>query len=187
MTSPEVVTRLLLNWSQGDETALDQLMPLVYAELHRLAASYLSRERSNHTLQPTALVNEAYLRLIDQNSVAWQNRAQFFGIAAQMMRRILVNHARDRHADKRGGDAIRLSLDDAISFFEQRDVNLVALSDALEELAKLDLRQSQIVELRFFGGLTIDEVAEHLHASPATIKREWTTAKLWLLREISRN
>jgi RNA polymerase sigma factor (TIGR02999 family) len=187
MTSPEVVTRLLLNWSQGDETALDQLMPLVYAELHRLAASYLSRERSNHTLQPTALVNEAYLRLIDQNSVAWQNRAQFFGIAAQMMRRILVNHARDRHADKRGGDAIRLSLDDAISFFEERDVNLVALSDALEQLAKLDLRQSQIVELRFFGGLTIEEVAEHLHASPATIKREWTTAKLWLLREISRN
>jgi RNA polymerase sigma factor, TIGR02999 family len=187
MTSPEVVTRLLLNWSQGDETALDQLMPLVYAELHRLAASYLSRERSDHTLQPTALVNEAYLRLIDQNSVAWQNRAQFFGIAAQMMRRILVNHARDRHADKRGGDAIRLSLDDAISFFEERDVNLVALSDALEQLAKLDLRQSQIVELRFFGGLTIDEVAEHLHASPATIKREWTTAKLWLLREISRN
>ena len=162
-------------------------MPLVYAELHRLAASYLSRERSNHTLQPTALVNEAYLRLIDQNSVAWQNRAQFFGIAAQMMRRILVNHARDRHADKRGGDAIRLSLDDAISFFEERDVNLVALSDALEQLAKLDLRQSQIVELRFFGGLTIEEVAEHLHASPATIKREWTTAKLWLLREISRN
>ena len=187
MTSPEVVTRLLLNWSEGDETALDQLMPLVYAELHRLAASYLSRERSNHTLQPTALVNEAYLRLIDQNSVAWQNRAQFFGIAAQMMRRILVNHARDRHADKRGGDAIRLSLDDAISFFEERDVNLVALSDALEQLAKLDLRQSQIVELRFFGGLTIEEVAEHLHASPATIKREWTTAKLWLLREISRN
>jgi len=187
MTSPEVVTRLLLNWSEGDETALDQLMPLVYAELHRLAASYLSRERSNHTLQPTALVNEAYLRLIDQNSVAWQNRAQFFGIAAQMMRRILVNHARDRHADKRGGDAIRLSLDDAISFFEERDVNLVALSDALEQLGKLDLRQSQIVELRFFGGLTIEEVAEHLHASPATIKREWTTAKLWLLREISRN
>jgi RNA polymerase sigma-70 factor (ECF subfamily) len=187
MTSPEVVTRLLLNWSQGDETALDQLMPLVYAELHRLAASYLSRERSDHTLQPTALVNEAYLRLIDQNSVAWQNRAQFFGIAAQMMRRILVNHARDRHADKRGGHAIRLSLDDAISFFEERDVNLVALSDALDQLAKLDLRQSQVVELRFFGGLTIDEVAEHLHASPATIKREWTTAKLWLLRELSRN
>jgi len=187
MTSPEVVTQLLIDWSKGDQTALNQLMPLVYAELHRLAASYLSRERSDHTLQPTALVNEAYLRLIDQNSLAWQNRAQFFGIAAQMMRRILVNHARDRHADKRGGHALRLSLDDAISFFEERDVNLVALSDALEQLAKLDLRQSQIVELRFFGGLTIEEVAEHLHASPATIKREWTTAKLWLLREISRN
>src|SRR6185436_2109980 len=147
MASPQVVTRLLNDWSKGDQTALDQLMPLVYAELHRLAASYLSRERSDHTLQPTALVNEAYLRLIDQNSLAWQNRAQFFGIAAQMMRRILVNHARDRHADKRGGHALRLSLDDAISFFEERDVNLVALDDALNSLATLDTRQSQMVEL----------------------------------------
>ena len=185
--SPHEMTQLLAAWSDGDREALDRLLPLVEDELHRLAHHYMNRERGGHTLQTTALVNEAYLRLIDQNSVAWQNRAQFFGIAAQMMRRILVNHARDRHADKRGGDAIRLSLDDAISFFEERDVNLVALSDALEQLAKLDLRQSQIVELRFFGGLTIEEVAEHLHASPATIKREWTTAKLWLLREISRN
>jgi RNA polymerase sigma-70 factor (ECF subfamily) len=188
MTSPEVVTQLLLDWNNGDTAALDELMPLVYAELHRLAASYLSRERSDHTLQPTALVNEAYLRLIDQNSVAWQNRAQFFGIAAQMMRRILVNHARDRQADKRGGPhVLRVSLDDAISFFEERDVNLVALDDALEALGNLDQRQSQIVELRFFGGLTIEEVAAQLHASPATVKREWTTAKLWLLRELSRN
>jgi RNA polymerase sigma-70 factor (ECF subfamily) len=188
MTSPEVVTQLLNDWSKGDQTALDQLMPLVYAELHRLAASYLSRERSDHTLQPTALVNEAYLRLIDQNSLAWENRAQFFGIAAQMMRRILVNHARDRHADKRGGpDILRVSLDDAISFFEERDVNLVALDEALTRLAEMDQRQSQIVELRFFGGLTIEEVAAQLHTSPATVKREWTTAKLWLLRELSRS
>ncbi len=187
MTSPEVVTQLLNDWSKGDQTALDQLMPLVYAELHRLAASYLSRERSDHTLQPTALVNEAYLRLIDQNSVAWENRAQFFGIAAQMMRRILVNHARDRHADKRGGpDVLRVSLDEAISFFEERDVNLVALDEALTRLEEMDQRQSQIVELRFFGGLTIEEVAAQLHTSPATVKREWSTAKLWLLRELSR-
>ena len=187
MTSPQVVTRLLNDWSNGDQTALDQLMPLVYAELHRLAASYLSRERSDHTLQPTALVNEAYLRLIDQNSLAWENRAQFFGIAAQMMRRILVNHARDRHADKRGGpDILRVSLDDAISFFEERDVNLVALDEALTRLAEMDQRQSQIVELRFFGGLKIEEVAAQLHTSPATVKREWATAKLWLLRELSR-
>ena len=187
MTSPQVVTQLLNDWSKGDQTALDQLMPLVYAELHRLAASYLSRERSDHTLQPTALVNEAYLRLIDQNNLAWDNRAQFFGIAAQMMRRILVNHARDRHADKRGGpDILRVSLDDAISFFEERDVNLVDLDEALTRLAEMDQRQSQIVELRFFGGLTIEEVAAQLQTSPATVKREWTTAKLWLLRELSR-
>jgi RNA polymerase sigma-70 factor (ECF subfamily) len=187
MSSPEVVTQLLNDWSKGDQTALNQLMPLVYAELRRLAASYLSRERSDHTLQPTALVNEAYLRLIDQNGFAWENRAQFFGIAAQMMRRILVNHARDRHADKRGGpDLLRVSLDDAISFFEEREVNLVALDEALTRLEEMDQRQSQIVELRFFGGLTIEEVAAQLHTSPATVKREWATAKLWLLRELSR-
>jgi RNA polymerase sigma factor (TIGR02999 family) len=186
MTSPEVVTQLLIDWNKGDKGALDQLMPLVYAELHRLAVSYLSRERSDHTLQPTALVNEAYLRLINQNSVAWENRAQFFGIAAQMMRRVLVNHARDRHADKRGGHALRVSLDDAISFFEERDVNLVALDDALNGLAELDPQQSRIVELRFFGGLTIEEIAGQLNISPATVKRDWSTAKLWLLREISK-
>jgi len=187
MSSPEVVTQLLNDWSKGDQNALNQLMPLVYAELRRLAASYLSRERSDHTLQPTALVNEAYLRLIDQNGVAWENRAQFFGIAAQMMRRILVNHARDRHADKRGGpELLRVSLDDAISFFEERDVNLVALDEALTRLEEMDQRQSQIVELRFFGGLTIEEVAAQLHTSPATVKREWATAKLWLQRELSR-
>ena len=153
--------------------------------LHRLAASYLSRERSDHTLQPTALVNEAYLRLIDQNGVAWENRAQFFGIAAQMMRRILVNHARDRHAEKRGGpDILRVSLDDAISFFEERDVNLVALDEALTRLEEMDPRQSQIVELRFFGGLTIEETAEALDISPATVKRDWVSAKAWLHTQV---
>jgi RNA polymerase sigma-70 factor (ECF subfamily) len=186
LTSPEVVTQLLLDSSKGDKAALDRLMPLVYAELHGLAASYLSRERSDHTLQPTALVNEAYLRLIKQNSVAWENRAQFFGIAAQMMRRVLVNHARDRYADKRGGHALRVSLDDAISFFADRDVNLVALDDALHALAELDPQQSRIVELRFFGGLTVEAIAVQLDISPATVKRDWSTAKLWLLREISK-
>jgi RNA polymerase sigma factor (TIGR02999 family) len=186
MTSTEAVTQLLIDWNNGDKAALDQLMPLVYAELHRLASSYLSRERSDHTLQPTALVNEAYLRLIKQNSIAWENRAQFFGIAAQMMRRVLVNHARDRHADKRGGHALRISLDDAISFFEERDVNLVALDEALNALAELDPQQSRVVEMRFFGGLTIEEIAGQLNISPATVKRDWSTAKLWLLREISK-
>jgi RNA polymerase sigma factor (TIGR02999 family) len=186
MTSTEAVTQLLIDWNNGDKAALDQLMPVVYAELHRLASSYLSRERSDHTLQPTALVNEAYLRLIKQNRIAWENRAQFFGIAAQMMRRVLVNHARDRHADKRGGHALRVSLDDAISFFEERDVNLVALDDALNALAELDEQQSRVVEMRFFGGLTIEEIAGQLNISPATVKRDWSTAKLWLLREISK-
>ncbi|MGI8837152.1 MAG: sigma-70 family RNA polymerase sigma factor [Pyrinomonadaceae bacterium] len=188
MTSPEAVTQLLLEWSKGDERALDQLMPLVYAELHRLASAYLSRERSDHTLQPTALVNEAYLRLIDQSSVAWQNRAQFFGIAAQMMRRILVNHARDRHAQKRGGpNAHKLSLTEAVSFFDDRDLNLTVLDETLTRLETFDPQQSRIIELRFFGGLTIEEVAEVIGISPATVKREWRTAKAWLYKEISQS
>lgn len=184
MASPEGVTQLLVNWSNGDRAALDALMPVVYTELHRLAESCLRRERPDHTLQPTALVHEAYLRLIDQRSVNWQNRAQFFGIAAQMMRRILVNYALSRKAEKRGGPVRKLSLDEALSFFEEQDVNLIALDEALTNLAALDPQQSQIVELRFFGGLTIEEVAEVLDVSPATIKREWSSAKLWLLREI---
>ncbi len=178
------VTQLLVAWSEGDKAALDELMPAVYDELRRLAQNYLSRERPGHTLQTTALVHEAYLRLVDQRSVNWQNRAQFFGIAAQMMRRILINHAKDRQAKKRQGYATKVSLDDAVSFFEKREVDLMALDEALNGLAALDPQQTQIVELRFFGGLTIEEVSEVLSISPATTKREWDSAKLWLRRQL---
>ncbi|HEU4837214.1 MAG TPA: ECF-type sigma factor [Pyrinomonadaceae bacterium] len=167
-----------------NKNELDELMPVVYDELRRLAQKYLSRERAGHTLQTTALVHEAYLRLIDQKSVDWQNRAQFFGIAAQMMRRILINYAKDRQAKKRQGYSIRVSLDEAVNFFEKAEVDLTALDEALNELAALDPQQTQIVELRFFGGLTIDEVAEVLEVSPATTKREWDSAKLWLRRRL---
>ena len=180
-----MVTELLLAWGAGDKAALDELMPAVYDELRRLAQIYLSRERPGHTLQTTALVHEAYLRLIDQRSVNWQNRAQFFGIAAQMMRRILINHAQERNAKKRQGYATRVALDDAVSFFEKRDLDLMALDEALNGLAALDPQQTQIVELRFFGGLTIEEVSEVLGISPATTKREWDSAKLWLRRTLS--
>jgi len=163
---------------------LDQLMPVVYDELRRLAQKYLSRERPDHTLQTTALVHEAYLRLVDQKAVDWQNRAQFFGIAARMMRRILINYAQERHAKKRQGAAVRVSLDDAVNFFEERDLDLAALDQALTELAGLDPQQAQVVELRFFGGLTIEEVSEVLEISPATTKREWDSAKLWLRRQL---
>jgi len=181
----KMVTELLVAWGEGDKAALDDLMPVVYDELRRLAQNYLSHERPDHTLQTTALVHEAYLRLIDQKSVNWQNRAQFFGIAAQMMRRILINHATDRNAKKRQGSATRVSLDDAVSFFEKREVDLMALDEALNGLAALDPQQTQIVELRFFGGLTIEEVSEVLGISPATTKREWDSAKLWLRRQLS--
>src|SRR6185369_12519851 len=156
------VTQLLAAWSAGDKSALDELIPAVYDELRRLAKNYLSRERPDHTLQTTALVHEAYLRLVDQNAVNWQNRAQFFGIAAQMMRRILINHAKERQAQKRQGSATKVSLDEAVSFFEKREVDLMALDEALNTLAVLDPKQTQIVELRFFGGLTIEEVSEVL-------------------------
>lgn len=180
------VTELLVVWGQGDKAALDELMPVVYQELRRLAQNYLSDERRGHTLQTTALVHEAYLRLVDQRSVNWQNRAQFFGVAAQMMRRILINHAVDRQAKKRQGYATKVSLDDAVSFFEQREVDLMALDEALNGLAALDAPQARIVELRFFAGLTIEEVAEVMGLSPATVKREWESAKLWLRRQLSR-
>ena len=182
----EGVTQLLVAWNQGNQDALEELFPVVYDELRKLARSYLRRERVNHTLQSTALVHEAYLRLIDQKQVNWQNRAHFFGIAAQMMRRILVNHAVAKQTEKRGGDVPKLSLDDAVSFAQERAVDLIALDDALKELETLDPQQSRIVELRFFGGLSIEETAEVLHISPATVKREWATAKLWLHRQISR-
>jgi RNA polymerase sigma factor (TIGR02999 family) len=184
-TSPHVVTRLLVDWGNGDREALEKLTPLVYQELKRLAARYLRRERREHTLQSTALVHEAWLRLIDQKQVHWQNRAQFFGIAAEMIRRILIDHARGRQAAKRGDGAIKLSLDDALATPNRRDLDLVALDDALHDLGKLDPQQGRLVELRFFAGLSIEESAEALGVSPATVKREWTAAKAWLYREIS--
>jgi RNA polymerase sigma factor (TIGR02999 family) len=179
------VTRLLADWSKGDHRALEELTPLVYAELRRLASRFLRRERPDHTLQSTALVHEAFLRLVDQRSVQWQNRAHFFGVAAQLIRRILVDYARSRQTAKRGADAIKLSLDEALGVTERRDLDLVALDDALNNLARLDPQQSRIVELRFFTGLSIEETAEVLGVSPATVKREWVTAKALLYRELS--
>ena len=186
-TSPQQVTQLLVEWSNGDQDALEQLTPLVYGELRRLAGRYLRKERSDHTLQPTALVHEAYIRLIDQHNVRWQNRAHFFGVAAQMIRRILVDHARGRHAAKRGAMAPKLSLDEAIALPDRKEFDLVALDDALNGLAKIDPQQARIVELRFFTGLTVEETAEVLGISPATVKRDWVTAKAWLYRDISRS
>lgn len=183
-SSPNEVTQLLLDWSEGDKAALDKLMPLVYDELRKLARSYLARERPGHTLQTTALVNEAYLRLVDQRSVQWQNRAHFFGIASQMMRRILVDHARSRQYKKRGGDSHLVSLDHAAVVSPERAAEVVALDDALTALAEIDQRKSQIVEMRFFGGLSIEETAEVLGVSPGTVMRDWTMAKAWLRREI---
>ncbi|HEV8589359.1 MAG TPA: sigma-70 family RNA polymerase sigma factor [Pyrinomonadaceae bacterium] len=179
------ITQLLIDWSHGDQHALDQLTPLVYDELRQMARTYLRRERSDHTLQATALVHEAYLRLIDQHSVSWQNRAHFFGIASQMMRRILVNHALARAAEKRGGELEKISLDQEMGLAGPRDTDLIALDEALKELERLDPQQTRIVELRFFGGLSIEETAEVLKVSPATVKREWTTAKLWLRRQLT--
>lgn len=180
------VTELLLDWEAGDEDALERLMPLVYEELYLRAAGFLRRERRGHTLQPTALVNEAYLRLVDQKRMRWKNRAQFLGVAARMMRRILVDHARRRRADKRGGDAVVLPLDEVLGLAQGSDVDLdlVALDDALKVLAELDERQSRIVELRFFGGLSIDETATVLGISPATVKLDWSMARAWLFDQL---
>jgi len=185
--SPHDVTRLLVRWGNGDEDARDQLMPLVYDELHRLAGAYLRRERREHTLQPTALVNEAYLKLIDQRNANWQNRAQFFGVAAQLMRRVLVDHARAYHAAKRGGPHYNISLSNAHRFGDEPDLDLLALHEVLERLAKIDANQARIVELRFFGGLTIEEAAEIMGVSHATIEREWRMARAWLRRELGRS
>lgn len=184
-TRPQPVTQLLVDWGNGDNRALEKLTPLVYQELKRLAARYLRRERSDHTLQSTALVHEAWLRLIDQRQVHWQNRAQFFGVAAEMIRRILIDHARGRQAAKRGDGAIKLTLDEALFTPDRRDLDLVALDDALKDLARLDPQQSRLVELRYFAGLSIEESAEVLGVSPATVKREWAAAKAWLYRELS--
>ncbi len=179
LPEPEPVTELLVAWGRGDEAARDKLLPLVYRELRRRAAGYLSRERSDHTLQPTALVHEVYLRLVDQSRAQWKNRSQFFGLAANMMRRILVDHARVYKAQKRGS-GLKVALDDVEVAAGQRDVDLVALDGALQELHGLDERQARVVELRYFGGLSIEETAQALDLSPATIKREWTLARAFL-------
>jgi len=179
------VTQLLVAWGDGDQSAFDKLIPLVYDELHTLARRYMARERREHTLQASALVNEAYVRLIDQRNTRWQNRAQFFGVAATLMRRILVSYARNRHNPKRGGNAHPISLDEALIVSEERSLEVVALDDALTALAVMDPRKSRIVELRFFGGLSIEETAEELGVSPGTVMRDWTLAKAWLRREIT--
>lgn len=183
--SPKEVTRLLVDWGNGDQAALDDLIPLVYEELRRMAGRYMRRESQGHTLQTSALVNEAYLRLVDQKSVQWQNRAHFFGVAAQLMRRILVDHARSRLRAKRGGGAQMVSfVEPAVMSEEVADV--IALNAALTELEELDPRKSRIVEMKFFGGLTTEEVAEVLKVTPRTVEREWRKAKAWLHRAISK-
>jgi len=178
------MTQLLIDWSKGDRAALDQLMPLVHAELRRLAAHYMRRERPGHTLQTSALVNEAYLRLIDQKSVNWQSRAHFFGIAAQLIRQILIDHARKRQSAKRGG-AQQVSLDETAVVSRERSVELLALDEALDRLAAFDPRKARIVELRFFGGLTEEETAEVMAVSLPTVQREWRAAKAWLRRMLT--
>ena len=180
------VTKLLLDWGAGNRADLDALTPLVYDELRRLAGHYLRRERPDHTLQSTALVHEAYMRLIDQRNVRWQNRAQFFGLAAELIRRILVDHARAKQAAKRGGTAVKLTLDEALDASAGRDLDLVRLDDSLKALAEVDAQQSRIVELRYFAGLTIEETAEALDISPATVKRDWVVAKAWLRRQMDK-
>ena len=185
MSVPPNITELLVGYGRGDKDALDQLMPIVYDELRRQAARYLRREQAGNTLQTTALIHEAYVRLVDQRNVQWQNRAHFFGIAAQMMRRILVDHARAKKRAKRGGSDVRVSLGGATVAVKGQDLDVVALDEALERLAQIDEQQSRVVELRFFSGLTVEETAEVLHISTATVKRDWNMAKAWLHRELS--
>jgi RNA polymerase sigma-70 factor, ECF subfamily len=185
-SAPPAVTQLLRAWSEGDESALERLLPLVEGELRRLARGYMARERGGHTLQPTALVNEAFLRLIDARQVRWQDRAHFLGIAARLMRRVLVDHARSRGYQKRGGGAARVTFTEALAVAPEPalDLDLVALDHALEELAAADARKARVIELRFFGGLSVEETAEVLHLSTDSIKRDWRLGKLWLLRAL---
>lgn len=185
-SSPEQITQLLVAWGDGDQTALEKLMPVVYAELHRLARRYMRRENPGHTLQTSALVNEAYLRLVDAKSLHWQNRAHFFAVSARIMRRILVDLARERQGLKRGGGAQRITLDEGMALSPRKDVDLLALDEALQRLAALSARQSQVVELRYFGGLNEEEVAEALRVSPRTVRQDWSLARTWLYRELSR-
>ena len=184
-TSPQAITQLLQAWTDGERDALKKLMPLVYDELHRLAQHYMAHERTGHTLQASALVNEAYIRLADVKRVSWQNRVQFFALSAQLMRRILVDFARRHHSSKRGGDAEAVSLDEALIMLQERRPDLVALDDALDALAAIDSRRGRVVELRFFGGLTVEETAEVLKVSPETVMHDWKLAKAWLMRELS--
>ena len=178
------VSQLLVEWRQGDPKALDRLMPIVYDELRRLARRHRRRERLDHTLQTTALVHEAYLKLVNQEHANWQNRAQFFAIAAQLMRRILVDYARNHRAAKRGGDYIKLSLDNAAPLFDEKSTDLLALDEALDRLAELDPQQSRVVELRVFGGLNVEQSAAALGISPRTVKREWSMARAWLHQQL---
>lgn len=189
MSSPETATKhevtdLLVEWSEGNVEALEELMPLVFDELRKLARSHFRREDEGHTLQPTALVHEVYMKLVDQRQVQWDNRSQFFAFAALLMRRILVDYAKGRRAAKRGGHVQKLSLDEALGVPEPIDLDVLALDDALSQLAEIDSRQAKVVELRFFVGLTLDEIAEVLDVSTTTVKRDWRTARLWLYREI---
>jgi len=185
LASPDELTKLLLAWNGGDSNALEKLTPFVYEELHRLAKRYMAGERSNHTLQATAVVNEAYLRLIDWQRVHWQNRAHFIGVAANLMRHILVDHARARGYAKRGGANIRITLDDALLATKEKGIELFDLDRALSRLEKIDARKAKTVELRFFGGLTVDETAEVLQVSPNTVLNDWNFAKVWLMRDMS--
>jgi RNA polymerase sigma factor (TIGR02999 family) len=178
------ITGLLRAWSDGDETALEQLIPLVEADLRRLARAYMARERRGHTLQATALMNEAVVRLVDARKIRWEDRSHFVGIAARLMRRVLVDHARSHRAHKRGGAAIRVTLTDRVALAPEPALHLLALDSALEKLARDDPRKAKVVDLRYFGGLSVEETAHVLHVSPDTIKRDWRLAKLWLLREL---
>ncbi|HKX29472.1 MAG TPA: sigma-70 family RNA polymerase sigma factor [Blastocatellia bacterium] len=184
MSSPAEITELLINWSNGDAAALEILMPLVERELHRIAHNYMRHERPGHLLQTTALINETFLRLIDQKRIQWQNRAQFFGISAQIMRRVLLNYARDQHRLKRGGHGVRVSLSVLDQIEAETSVDLLALDEAMQRLAKIDSRKSLVVELRYFGGLSVEETAEVLKVAPVTILRDWNFAKAWLAREM---
>jgi RNA polymerase sigma factor (TIGR02999 family) len=184
LPAPSEITGLLIAWSDGDRAALERLLPLIERELHRIARQYMRRENPGHTLQTTALVNEAYFRLVDQKSVRWQNRAHFFAIAAQIMRRILLNYARDRHRAKRGGRAVQVSLSEVAVIGEEKSAELIALDEALVRLAEFDPRKAHVVELRHFGGLTAAEAAEVLNVSVVTVERDWRAAKAWLAREV---
>jgi RNA polymerase sigma-70 factor, ECF subfamily len=184
--APTDITQLLLAWRNGDKAALDALVPVVHAELRRIARHYMRGQREGHTLQTTALVNEAYLRLIDSSRVNWQNRAHFFAISAQLMRRVLVDFARAKNSQKRGGDRVQITLDEKIETPLEKQTDLVALDEALDNLAKLNGRQSQIVEMRYFGGLSEEEIAETLQISTRTVRRDWNVARAWLYREIAK-